>query len=76
MEPAMQTSSQFSQSIIRSVNIGPGAGMGLLTVFCCLACALVGVGGCFVPTICDLKDVLPDHDQEEKVEVVPVHSGF
>ena len=46
------------------------AGMGLLTVFCCLACALVGIGGHYVQGIRNLEDVLPDHDQLQKTEGV------
>jgi len=71
MEPAMQTVSPFSQLFSGLVGTGPGAGMGLLTVFCCLVCALVGLSGYFVPTICNLEDVLPDHDQLQKAEMVP-----
>ena len=63
MEPAMQTSSQFSQFFSGLVSTGPGAGMGLLTVFCCLVCILVGLSGYYFPTIRNLEDVLPDHDQ-------------
>ena len=63
MEPAMQTSSSFSQFFSGLVGTGPGAGMGLLTVFCCLACALVGLSGYYVSMIRNLEDILPDHDQ-------------
>ena len=71
MEPAMQTSSRFSQTFSGLVGSGPGAGMGLLTVFCCLACVLVGVSGYYIPAIRNLEDVLPDHDQMHKAEAVP-----
>jgi DHA3 family macrolide efflux protein-like MFS transporter len=71
MEPAMQTSSRFSQTFSGLVGSGPGAGMGLLSVFCCLVCALIGLSGYFVTTIRNLEDVLPDHDQLQKVEAVP-----
>jgi len=71
MEPAMQTVSPFSRLFSGLVGTGPGAGMGLLTVFCCLVCALVGLSGYFVPTICNLEDVLPDHDQIPKADMVP-----
>ena len=71
MEPAMQTSSRFSQTFSGLVGSGPGAGMGLLTVFCCLACVLVGVSGYYIPAIRNLEDVLPDHDQMHKAETVP-----
>jgi MFS family permease len=71
MEPAMQTTNQFSQFFSGLVGTGPGAGMGLLTIFCCLACALVGLSGYYFPAIRNLEDILPDHDQLQKVEVVP-----
>jgi hypothetical protein len=45
MEPVMQTSNGFSQLFSGLVGIGPGAGMDLLTVFCWLVYALVGLGG-------------------------------
>lgn len=72
VEPAMQTTNHFSQFFSGLVGTGPGAGMGLLTIFCCLACAMVGLSGYFVPAIRNLEDVLPDHDQMQKTEVVPV----
>ena len=68
MEPVMQTSSRFSQTFSGLVGSGPGAGMGLLTVFCCLACVIVGFSGYYFPAIRDLEDVLPDHDQMRNVE--------
>jgi hypothetical protein len=45
--------------------------MGLLTVFCCLMCALVGLSGYYIPVIRNLEDALPDHDQLQKAEAVP-----
>jgi len=71
MEPAMQTSNNFSQFFSGLVGTGPGAGMGLLTVICCLVCVFVGFSGYYVPAIRNLEDVLPDHDQLQKAEVVP-----
>jgi hypothetical protein len=53
------------------VGTGPGAGMGFLTVVCCLACVLVGIGGYFSPSIRTLEDALPDHDQLQKADAVP-----
>jgi DHA3 family macrolide efflux protein-like MFS transporter len=71
LEPAMGSTNSFSQFFSGLVGIGPGAGMGLLTVFCCLICALVGLSGYFVPVIRDLEQVLPDHDQMQIGEVLP-----
>ena len=71
LEPAMQTSNQFSQFFSGLVGTGPGAGMGLLTVFCCLVCAAVGLAGYFIPIIHNLEDALPDHDTLQKLEAAP-----
>lgn len=71
MEPAMQTTSWISRTFSSLVGNGPGAGMGLLSVFCCLACVLVGLSGYYVPAIRNLESALPDHDQLHKVEAVP-----
>jgi len=71
MEPAMQTTNRFSQTFSGLVGTGPGAGMGLLTVFCCLACVLIAMSGYYIPAIRNLEDVLPDHDQMQKVKPVP-----
>lgn len=68
MEPAMRTTNTFSQQFSGLVGIGPGAGMGLLTVLCCLACALIGVAGLFVPVIHNVENDLPDHDQMQLAE--------
>ncbi len=50
------------------VGTGAGAGMGLLFVFAGLAAGLVGISGYFFPAIRNAEDILPDHDQLEKVE--------
>lgn len=71
MEPAMQTANPFSNAVSGLVGTGPGAGMGFLTVVCCLACALVGLAGYFSPSICRVEDTLPDHDQLPEAEAVP-----
>ena len=71
MEPAMRATNPFSQVFSGLVGIGPGAGMGFMTVVCCLACMLVGIGGYFSSSIRTLEDTLPDHDQLQKAEAVP-----
>jgi MFS family permease len=73
LEPAMRTINPFSQTVSGLVGTGPGAGMGFLTVVCCLACVLVGVGGYFSPAIRNVEDSLPDHDQLQKVEAAPAN---
>lgn len=71
MEPVMQSTNQFSQTFSGLVGTGPGAGMGLLSVFCYLICALIGLGGYFIPSIRNLEVDLPDYDERQKMEVLP-----
>ena len=70
LEPAMKTSSGLSHVFGNVVGTGPGAGMGLLIVFCGLGGALVGLAGYYVPAIRNAESTLPDHDQLAKVEAV------
>jgi len=67
MEPAMRTESGLSNAFSWLVGAGPGAGMGLLTVFACLGVALVGLVGYFIRPIREAESILPDHDQLSKV---------
>ncbi len=72
MEPAMATNSTLAATWGWLVGTGPGSGMGLLFVFTGVAAAFVGLTGYFVPNIRNAEDVLPDHDQLERVpEAVP-----
>jgi len=68
MEPAMKTTSGLSSAFSWLVGMGPGAGMGLLTVFTCLGVTLVGLTGYFIRPIRDAEMLLPDHDQLKKIE--------
>jgi len=63
MEPAMLTGTFLPNTFGWLVGTGPGAGMGLLMVFCGIAVSLVGVAGYFIPTVRNAEDLLPDHDQ-------------
>jgi hypothetical protein len=49
------------------VGTGPGSGMGLLMVASGVIAGLVGLSGYFVPAIRNAEDLLPDHDQLQKV---------
>ncbi len=71
MEPAMLTPGGFAGFFSGLVGVGPGAGMGLLTVICYLACALIGLGGYTIPAIRNLEDDLPDHDPLRQTKAVP-----
>jgi DHA3 family macrolide efflux protein-like MFS transporter len=68
LEPAMRSQSGLAAVFSGLVGSGPGAGMGLLMVFCGLGGALVGLSGYFVPAIRNAESLLPDHDQLAKVE--------
>lgn len=67
LEPAMHSTLRaqgtFANIFSGLVGRGPGAGMGLLMVFCGLGAALVGLSGYFIPAIRNAEDLLPDHDQ-------------
>lgn len=63
LEPAMRTESALSNTFGWLVGTGPGAGMGLLMLFCGVLIALVGVVGYFIPVIRKVEDLLPDHEQ-------------
>ena len=66
MEPAMRTQSSLSNAFSWLVGSGPGAGMGLLTVFACLGVTLVGLTGYFIRPVRQAETILPDHDQLKK----------
>lgn len=61
LEPAMRAQGSFANLFGGLVGTGPGAGMGLLVVFCGLGGALVGLGGYLFPAIRQAEDLLPDH---------------
>jgi MFS family permease len=62
LEPQMRASGTLSDTFGWLVGMGPGAGMGLLIVFCGLFGAVVGLIGYFYPAIRNAEDILPDHD--------------
>jgi MFS transporter, DHA3 family, macrolide efflux protein len=67
-EPAMRGGGILSQTFGGLVGTGPGAGMGLILVFCGVAAALVGLGGYFIPAVRNAEDLLPDHDTLKAAE--------
>jgi MFS family permease len=71
LEPQMQITSGLSQGFGWLAGTGPGAGMGLLIVFCGFGSALVGLAGYFVPSIHNAETILPDHDTLAKAEPSP-----
>ncbi len=71
LEPAMKGHTALTSVFGGLVGTGPGAGMGLLIVFCGLGAMLVGVGGYFFKPILHAEDILPDHDKLEKAPAIP-----
>jgi DHA3 family macrolide efflux protein-like MFS transporter len=71
LEPAMRTDSSLASVFGWLVGTGPGAGMGLLIVFCGLASTLVGLGGYLFRPIFHAEQILPDHDKLEKAPSLP-----
>lgn len=64
LEPAMRSEGALlPQTFGWLVGTGPGAGMGLLLVFCGLGMAAVGAAGYYFPAVRNAEDLLPDHDQ-------------
>lgn len=63
LEPAAIAGTGLPGALSWLVGSGPGAGMGLLIVFCGLAAAAVGLAGYFLPVIREAESSLPDHDQ-------------
>ena len=68
LEPAARAGTGLPTAFAWLVGTGPGAGMGLLVVFCGLISALVGLAGYFVPYIYNAENILPDHDTLAKAE--------
>ena len=68
LEPAMKTPSTLSAVFGPIFGTGPGAGMGFLISVIGLAAAAVGFTGYFLPYIRNAEDILPDHDQLEKID--------
>jgi MFS family permease len=66
LEPAMRTDSSLAGIFGGLVGTGPGAGMGLLVIFCGLGATLVGLGGYLFRSIYYAEQILPDHDQLAK----------
>ena len=62
-EPAMRSECSMAAAFGWLVGTGPGAGMGLLMMFCGMMGVLVPVAGYFIPAIRNAEMLLPDHDQ-------------
>jgi DHA3 family macrolide efflux protein-like MFS transporter len=69
MEPAMQNGSGLARMFGWMVGTGPGSGMAVMMVFFGILTMLTILSGYFFPRVLNMEDLLPDHDQLEKVEV-------
>ncbi len=70
MEPAMQSNTDLARIFGSVFGTGPGAGMGLLMFIAGVIASFIGLSGYYLPFIRDAEDILPDHDQLEKVAAV------
>ena len=68
LEPAARAQTGLPATFAWLVGTGPGAGMGLLMVFCGLAASLVGLLGYFFPAVYNAESILPDHDELARAE--------
>jgi hypothetical protein len=65
-EPAMQSSSGLSSAFGWFVGTGTGAGMALQYAISGAGWLVIILLACFIPTIWNVEDLLPDHEQLEK----------
>ena len=63
LEPQLRAAGGLSAAFGWLVGSGPGAGMGLLIIFCGLCSIAAGSAGYFRPAILHAETILPDHDQ-------------
>ncbi len=67
MEPAMLSGGWFSGLFGWLVGTRPGSGMALMMVVFGLLTILTMLSGFLIPRIRNMEDLLPDHDQSQKV---------
>jgi MFS family permease len=68
MEPYMQNGSWVSKLFGWMTGTGPGSGMAVMMVIFGVLTILALLSGYIFPQIRNMEDILPDHDQLEKVE--------
>lgn len=68
LEPAARVQTGLPYAFSWLTGTGPGAGMGLLMVFCGLATVAVGLAGYFIPVITNAEGILPDHETLARAE--------
>jgi MFS family permease len=71
LEPAMITGGRLANLFDWLTGSGPGAGMGLLMIFCGLAGVIIGLAGYFIPVIRKAEQILPDFDEAPTIGSAP-----
>lgn len=69
LEPAMNSETWLARNFSWMVGNSPGSGMALIMVVFGLLTIITMLSGYLVPGIRNIEDLLPDHDQQPKVEV-------
>ncbi len=67
-EPAMQSQTGLSTAFGWLVGTGPGAGMSLVIILCSFGGMIALASGFLIPAVRNVEDILPDHDQLERVD--------
>jgi MFS family permease len=67
MEPAMRSQTWLAKVFGWMVGTGPGSGMAVMMVVFGLLTILTMLSGYVIPSIRNMEDLLPDHDQLQKV---------
>ncbi len=68
MEPAMQNGTWVSRLFGWMAGTGPGSGMAVMMVVFGILTILALCSGYIFPSIRNMEDLLPDHDQLEQVK--------
>jgi MFS transporter, DHA3 family, macrolide efflux protein len=68
MEPSMQNGNWISKLFGWMTGTGPGSGMAVMMVIFGVLTILALLSGYIFPQIRNMEDILPDHDQMEKVK--------
>lgn len=62
-EPTMMPGGILAPRLGSIFGSGPGAGMALLYVITSFCLILVGIGGYAFPTLCNVEEIVPNHDK-------------
>jgi hypothetical protein len=68
MEPAMTSDGWLANTFGWLVGTDPGSGMSLVIILCSFGGMIALSSGFLIPAVRNVEDILPDHEQMEKVE--------